>query len=101
VAVVALFAGLLIAFGVGLWGTLLRPAAHELRGTIVARPAPDTILVRHDAHQGLGMQAMDVMAVTGDPARLEAAAVRPGDRVRLGVRAEGDRLLLLRIEKVP
>ncbi len=92
--------GLLVAFGAGLWGTLVRPAAHELRGTIVARPTPDTILVRHEAHQALGMQAMELMPVHGDPARLDAIGVIPGDRVRLAVRQEGERLLLLRIEKV-
>ena len=68
---------------------------------LVARTAPDTILVRHEAVAGLGMGAMELMAIFTEPARLDAAALVPGDRVRLAVRQKADEILLLRVEKLP
>lgn len=79
---------------------MLRPSAYEVTGEIVARAAPDMILVRHDAIGALRMGPMDLMAVFATPADLDRADPRPGDRVRLAVRPEGDRLLLVRIEKL-
>ncbi len=84
----------------GLWGTLIRPAAYEVRGSLVARPAPDLILVRHDSIGGLGMGPMELMAVAADPAIVDAAKVKPGDAVRLAVKPRGDTIVLLRIEKI-
>ena len=98
---VLLFLVLLGAFGAGIWGTLLRPPAYEVRGTIVARPAPDLILLRHEAVTALGMSAMELMGVSADPSLLDAAAPRPGDRVTLAVRQRSDRIVLLRITKTP
>jgi hypothetical protein len=98
--VAVLFVALLAAFAAGIWGTLLRPAAYEVRGTIASRPASNLLLVNHEAVEGLGMGAMELMAVFAEPALLDAADPRPGDRVRLAVRRENDRLLLLRIEKL-
>ncbi len=71
-----------------------------MRGTIAARPASNLILVNHDPVAGLGMGAMELMAVFAEPALLDAAGPKPGDRVRLAVRPDGDRLVLLRIEKL-
>ena len=96
---VLLFLVLLGAFAAGIWGTILRPPAYEVRGTIVARPAPDLILLRHEAVTALGMSAMELMAVDGDPALLDAVGPRPGDRVKLAVRPQGERIVLLRIER--
>jgi len=92
---------LLAAFAAGIWGTIIRPPAYELRGTIVARPAPDMLLVRHEAVSALGMNAMELMAVSASPALLEPVAPKPGDRVRLAVRQHDDQLVLIRIEKLP
>jgi len=92
---------LLAAFAAGIWGTIIRPAAYEVRGTIVARPAPDMLLVRHEAVSALGMNAMELMAVSASPALLEPVAPKPGDRVRLAVRQHDDQLVLIRIEKLP
>jgi len=92
---------LLAAFAAGLWGTIIRPAAYEVRGTIVARPAPDMLLVRHEAVSALGMSAMELMAVSASPALLDPVAPKPGDRVRLAVRQHDDQLVLIRIEKLP
>lgn len=92
---------LLAAFAAGIWGTVLRPAAYEVRGTIVGRPAPDLVLVSHDAVQGLGMGAMELMAITAEPALLDAVDPKPGDRVKLAVRPKDDQIVLLRIERIP
>jgi Cu/Ag efflux protein CusF len=67
----------------------------------MARPAPDTILLRHEAAGPLGMGAMELMAVTAAPTLLDPIAVKPGDRVKLAVRQQNDQLVLLRIEKLP
>lgn len=91
-----LYVGLLIAFAAGLWGTLLRPAAYEVQGEFVARAAPDLILVRHESIAPLGMSAMEQMAISVTPAQVDALALVPGDRVRLAVRRDGDRLVLVR-----
>jgi hypothetical protein len=96
-----LFVALLVAFAAGIWGTVLRPAAYEVRGRFVARPAVNLILVAHDAVPELGMRAMDLMTVFGEPEMLDAAGLAPGDRVRVAVRRRNDELLLLRIEKLP
>ena len=90
-----------MAFAAGIWGTIIRPPAYEVRGTIVARPAPDMLLVRHDPVSALGMNAMDLMAVSAAPALLDPVVPKPGDRVKLAVRRRDDQLILIRIEKLP
>ncbi|MBI3636339.1 MAG: copper-binding protein [Candidatus Rokubacteria bacterium] len=90
---------LLAAFAAGLWGTIVRPPAYEVKGEVVARPSGGLLLVRHEEVRGLGMRAMEMMAVTADPALLDGAGITPGDRVRLAVRPRGDEIVLLRIEK--
>src|SRR5207249_3740688 len=65
--VALLFVVLLAAFAVGIWGTVLRPAAYEVRGVLVARPTPDLIVVRHEPVAGLGLGAMELMAVPAEP----------------------------------
>ncbi|MBI1847368.1 MAG: copper-binding protein [Candidatus Rokubacteria bacterium] len=70
-----------------------------MRGEVVARAASNLLLVRHQAIEGLGMGAMETMAIFADSALLDAAALRPGDRVRLAVRRQGDELTLIRVEK--
>lgn len=92
---------MLAAFAAGIWGTVIRPAAYEVRGTIVARPAPDMLLVRHDPVAALGMNAMELMAISASPALLDPVGPRPGDRVKLAVRQRNDQLVLIRIEKLP
>lgn len=98
--VVVLFVVLVGLFAAGLWGTVVRPAAYEVRGEVVARAAPDLILVRHQPISGLGMGAMEMMAVRGSAATLDAARVVPGDRVRLAVRQQGDAVTLVWIERI-
>ena len=79
----------------------MRPPAYEVRGRVLARPATDMLLVRHEAVKALGMTAMELMAVFGEPALLDASGVRPGDEVRLAVHEQDERLVVLRIERRP
>ena len=71
-----------------------------MRGTVVARPAANLILVRHDEVPALGMRAMDLMAIFTEPELVDRANVQPGQRVRLAVRQQNDELTLLRIERL-
>jgi Cu/Ag efflux protein CusF len=57
------------------------------------------LLIRHEAVAALGMSAMELMAVSGDPATIDAARVGTGDEVRLAVRRQDDDVRLIRIEK--
>ena len=98
---VLLFVLLLALFAAGLWGTVVRPAAYEVRGEVVARAGPDLLLIRHQPVTALGMGAMEMMAVRGAPETLDAARLAPGDRVRLAVRARGDEIVLLWVEREP
>jgi hypothetical protein len=70
-----------------------------VQGEFIARATPTLILVRHEAVAGLGMSAMEQMAISVEPAQVDPLSLRPGDRVRLAVRPEGERLVLLRIER--
>jgi hypothetical protein len=94
------FVALVVAFGAALWATILRPPAYEIRGQIVARPASNLIMVRHEAVPVLGMTPMELMAVFSDATLLDRAQLKPGDRVRLAVRPGNDGLTLLRVEKL-
>ena len=79
---------------------MLRPPAYEVRGTLIARPAANLLLVRHDPIPALGMREMELMAVFGDPVMVDRAGVQPGERVRMGVRAREAEVTLLWIEKL-
>ena len=82
---------LLLAFAAGIWGTVLRPPAYEVKGEVVARAAPGLLIVRHEAVSALGMAAMELMAVEGEPALF---LLRPGDLTDpTRARAHSDRYL--------
>jgi hypothetical protein len=58
------------------------------------------MLVRHDVVPGL-MDEMQSMAIFADsPERLAGAGLARGDRVRLTVRQEKDRLVAVEIRKI-
>ncbi|MBI2159867.1 MAG: copper-binding protein [Candidatus Rokubacteria bacterium] len=67
---------------------------------MLARPASNLLLVRHEAIEALGMSRMEMMAVLGDAPLLDAADPKPGDRVRLALRRKDDEIVLIRIEKL-
>jgi hypothetical protein len=98
---VVLFVVLVVLFAAGLWGTVVRSPAYEVRGEVVARAAPDLLLVKHQAVTGLGMGPMEMMAVRADPAALDRAQLAPGERVRLAVRQSGDEIVLVWVERLP
>lgn len=91
---------LLLAFAAGIWGTVLRPPAYEVKGEVVARAAPGLLIVRHEAVSALGMAAMELMTVEGEPTLFDTTPLAAGDRVRLAVRAEGDRIKVVWLEKL-
>ena len=70
-----------------------------MQGEVLARAAPDLLLVRHEAIAGLGMRAMETMAVRVTPEQLAPLDLKPGDRVRLAVRPRGDDLVLVWITR--
>ena len=94
------FVVLLTVFAVALWGTIVRPPAYEVRGVLVARPARGLIVVRHEAIGALGMAPMELMVVHGEGQVIDAAGIRPGDALRLAVKARDGELVLLRVEKL-
>ncbi|MGH7372751.1 MAG: hypothetical protein ACREJY_00865 [Candidatus Rokuibacteriota bacterium] len=58
------------------------------------------MVVRHDAVPGF-MEEMQSMALFAEsPGLLDAADLRRGDRVRLTVRREKDRLVAVEIQKI-
>jgi len=59
------------------------------------------LLVRHDPVSALRMSAMELMAVSANPALVDPVGPKPGDRVKLAVRQRNDQLILIKIEKLP
>ena len=94
-----LFVALVVVFAAGLWGTVVRPPAYEVRGEVVARAGPDLLLIRHQAVTALGMGSMEMMAVRAAPAMLDEAQLSRGDRVRLAVRPQGEDVHLIWIKR--
>jgi copper binding protein CusF len=71
-----------------------------VRGTIVARPAANLLIVRHDEIPALGMRAMELMTIFTEPSTVDQAGVQPGERVRLAVRQRDNDLVLLWVERL-
>jgi hypothetical protein len=70
-----------------------------VQGEFVARAAADLILVRHESIAPLGMSAMEEMAISVTPSQVDPLGLAPGERVRLAVRQDGERLVLVRISR--
>ena len=71
-----------------------------MTGVFEARSGDSLMLVKHDVVPGF-MDEMQLMAVVADsPERLTAAGLTRGDRVRLTVRQEKDRLVAVEILKI-
>jgi hypothetical protein len=104
VAVPALFLLLLAGFAAGIWGSYRAAfpgrGLYRVTGIFEARGPDALMLVKHDAVPGFmdEMQSMALYAET--PALLDAADLRRGDRVRLTVRQERDRLIAVEIQRM-
>jgi hypothetical protein len=73
---------------------------YRVTGVFEARSGETLMLVKHDVVPGF-MDEMRSMAIFADsPALLDAAGVVRGDRVRLTVRQEKDRLVAVEILKI-
>src|SRR5438093_1505871 len=81
--------------------SLLGGAGYNTAATVITVVKAPFNVVLCGIGSALGMKARELMAVSSEPAQLDAAAVRPGDRVRLAVRRRDDQLVLVRIEKEP
>src|SRR5437899_1729782 len=77
---VLLFVALLAAFAAGIWGTVIRPAAYEVRGTIVARSGPDMIRER----RAPGAAPVRAMAGRAQP-EVESLTLRRAGRRPRGI----------------
>lgn len=104
IAVPALFLLLLAGFAAGIWGSYRAafPARglYRVTGVFEARSGDTLMLVRHDVVPGL-MDEMQSMAIFAEsPGLLDAAALARGDRVRLTVRQDKDRLVAVEILKI-
>jgi hypothetical protein len=73
---------------------------YRVTGIFEARSGETLMLVKHDVVPGF-MDEMPSMAIFAEsPALLDAARVVRGDRVRLTVRQEKDRLVAVEILKI-
>ncbi len=100
VAVAALFLALLVGWGVGISGTLLRGSVYEVTGTYVERTVDRTILVRHDAVRALDMQAMELMVFTAESAARSTRRGSPAAIACASSPARPDALVVTRLEKL-
>jgi Cu/Ag efflux protein CusF len=104
--VVALFVVLVLGFALGIWGTYRavypEKGVQRLTAVFQARTGDTAILVGHEAVPALSMGSMELMAFDVESkALLDQAGLKPGDRVRLTIRQVPDRLLVVKIEKLP
>lgn len=75
----------------------LQPALHEAEGQIDAIEA-DGVMLTHGPFKTLGMPGMSMHFPVADAALLEG--FKPGDRVRVGVRADDAGMQIERIERL-
>nr|WP_298116459.1 efflux RND transporter periplasmic adaptor subunit [uncultured Pseudomonas sp.] len=73
----------------------LQPALHEAEGQIDAIEE-DGVMLTHGPFKTLGMPGMSMLFPVADTALLEG--FKPGDRVRVGVRADDEGMQIERIE---
>jgi hypothetical protein len=99
-----LFVVLVGAFAAGIWGsyraTFPARGLYRVTGVFERRAGETLILVRHDAVPGL-MEEMTGMALEVESAGLvERAGIGPGDRVRLTIRQEPGRLVVVELQRI-
>jgi len=69
-------------------------------GVFEGRGSDTLMLVKHDAVPGFMDEMLSMALYAESPALLDAADLRRGDRVRLTVRQEKDRLVAVEIQKI-
>jgi hypothetical protein len=99
-----LFAVLLAAFAAGIWGIYRSnfpgQGLYRASGVYETRFTDTMVLVKHEKLPGL-MDEMQSMVLTAESKELlDRAKLMPGDRVRLTIRPNGDRLVLVDIQKI-
>jgi len=73
---------------------------YRVTGVFEARSGDTLMLVKHDVVPGFMDEMLSMAIFAESPALLDAAAVGRGDRVRLTVRQEKDRLVAVEILKI-
>ncbi len=73
---------------------------YRVTGVFEARGGDTLMLVKHDVVPGFMDEMLSMAIFAESPALLDAAALARGDRVRLTVRQEKDRLVAVEILKI-
>jgi hypothetical protein len=73
---------------------------YRVTGVFEARSGATLILVKHDVVPGFMDEMLSMAIFAESPALLDAAGLVRGDRVRLTVRQEKDRLVAVEILKI-
>lgn len=73
---------------------------YRVTGVFEARSGATLILVKHDVVPGFMDEMLSMALFAESPALLDAAGLERGDRVRLTVRQEKDRLVAVEILKI-
>jgi hypothetical protein len=73
---------------------------YRVTGVFEARSGETLMLVKHDVVPGFMDEMLSMAIFAESPALLDAARVVRGDRVRLTVRQEKDRLVAVEILKI-
>lgn len=99
-----LYLVLLAAFAAGVWGShralFPGPGLYRVTGVYQARWGEAMILVSHEAVPGLMEEMGDMAFMAESKTLVDRAGLARGDRVRLTVRQEPDRLLVVEIQKI-
>lgn len=95
---------LLAGFAAGIWGSYRAAfpgrGLYRVTGVFEARAGDTLMLVRHEVVPGF-MGEMESMAIFAEsPTVLSGADLKRGDRVRLTVRQDGDRVVAVEIQKI-
>lgn len=73
---------------------------YRVTGVFEARSGATLMLVKHDVVPGFMDEMLSMAIFAESPALLDAAGLERGDRVRLTVRQEKDRLVAVEILKI-
>ena len=98
------FGVLVVLFAVGLWGAYRAEhpgkGLYRVHGVFQARWGETMMLVGHDKVPGIMDEMGNMAFFTESKALLDAADLKPGDRIRFTVRQLPDKLLVTEIQKI-